>query len=216
MPEPIGKSSSDPGPLACTDPSDSLDESNECSVKSAAPPPPAALTCALTAGAAELIEKHADNDAAKANRPDGRRGLVFNVGISAAVESTLTSLVAPAANLPGGAAVATGYYFDFRNLEVGTYRRTEVREGAGAYGGIGVEAGVTDAREDFDGTSAALFGDGGVLGRLGIEVTSGGASLGAGVGEGAAAGAALSTTTTKPIYSLESGFDAMSPFRRGP
>lgn len=216
MPEPIGKSSSDQGPLACTDPSDDLAESNLCSEAAARLPPPEVLACMVTAGAAELIEKQATDGAAKANPPDGRHGLVFNFGISASGQSTLTSLVAPAANLPGGVAVATGYYFDLGNLEVGKYRRVEIREAVGAYGGVGVEAGVTDTRQDFDGTSAAVFGDGGVLGHLGIEVTATGASVSAGVGEGAVAGAALTTTTTEPIYSIESALEAMSPFRRGP
>lgn len=143
--------------------------------------------------------------------------LVLSVGIAGSAESTFASAASPVTAFPGGGAVAFGLYFDVARLEIGSYRRVEVRESAGSFAGAGVEVGVAASRNGFDGESAVAFGEGGSLGRFGYSASNSGVSVGVGLGVGAAAGVSVAETVTEPVVELgrflESG---ASPLRRGP
>jgi hypothetical protein len=148
---------------------------------------------------------------------EGSSGLVLNVGLAASAESVFPSVATPVSEVPGGVSVAAGVYVDFGRLELGSYRRLEMRWAGGSYAGAGAEAGVTAGRDNFEGAGTMVFAEGGGLGRVGLtaNATSVGASFG--VGAGAAAGVAFSQTETEPILRADQALDwGPSPWRRGP
>lgn len=142
---------------------------------------------------------------------------VLNVGFSASTESIAASLATIATQVPGGAAISTGMYVDFDNLEIGSYTRYEVRWGSGAYAGAGLELGITRNRASFEGESEQIFAEGGALQKFGVTGNESAIAVSYGVGAGSAGGLAVTVTETEPSLRLDEVLDWGPSFlRRGP
>jgi hypothetical protein len=218
MPEPIGNSSRyDPSQLRCA--ADIDEESAVQSAPGAPPPlsPPSTGPSKPGAAVANLVEQFQRTSGPPLPAGDKQSGVVVSVGAAVSAESVFPSVATPVTEVPGGVSAAAGFYVDFGRLEVGSYRRLELRWAGGSYAGAGLEAGVTGGRENFEGAGTAVFAEGGGFGRFGVA--AGPSSVGAsfGVGAGAAAGVALTQTEAEPILRADQALDwGASPWRRGP
>ncbi|MGC4087813.1 MAG: hypothetical protein QM756_07935 [Polyangiaceae bacterium] len=211
MTEPISSSSPyDPSSFRCN-----TDDEPEPPLVAGPPPPPPkpAGDAPLECSADPMVERLVLDQEKPA-----RSGVVLSFGMAASAESTTAAVTTPLHQTPGGAAVASGVYLDTERWEVGFYERFEMRWGAGAYAGAGLEGGVTKGRDNFEGAGSAAFAEGGALGKFGVEANTTSLGVAVGLGKGVAAGVAVTETKLEPLLRADQALDwGPNPLtRRGP